>query len=125
MITKIINPKWVAFNENDPGIRARRIRARAIPIIGPAVNTKVFLGKTRTTSFMNSLTASAIGCKTPIKLTLLGPFRSCEYLRIFRSNSVIKATLMRRGRMKETCVLNFHIALGDTSPLLLQNSAAT
>ena len=66
----------MALNENDPGIKASRIKARVIPIIGPMVNTSVFLGKIRTVSFKNSLTASAIGCRIPIKLTLFGPFRS-------------------------------------------------
>jgi hypothetical protein len=44
---------------------------------------------------MNSLTASAIGCNKPIKDGLLGPIRLWEYPRIFRSNKVINATLIK------------------------------
>ena len=47
--------------------------------------------------FKKSLTASAIGCKNPITLTLLGPSRYWEYPKIFRSNKVIKATLTKIG----------------------------
>lgn len=35
-----------------------------------------------------SFTASAIGCKTPANLTLLGPNRNWIYPKIFRSNKV-------------------------------------
>ena len=44
-----------------------------------------------------SLIASAIGCKNPIILTLFGPKRYWEYLKIFRSNKVIKATFNKIG----------------------------
>lgn len=44
---------------------------------------------------MNSFTASAIGCGRPISLTLFGPFRSCAYPKIFRSNKVKNAMAAR------------------------------
>lgn len=46
-------------------------------------------------SFVINLIASEIGCNNPIIPVLLGPFRDCKYLRIFRSNKVRKATLTR------------------------------
>lgn len=50
-------------------------------------------------SFVKSLIASEIGCKIPINAVLLGPFRFCEYLRIFRSMRVKKAILMKINKM--------------------------
>lgn len=46
------------------------------------------------TCLVKSLTASLIGCKSPIRETLLGPTRFCLNLKILRSSRVIKATLM-------------------------------
>lgn len=40
---------------------------------------------------VNSFSASAIGCGSPIILTLFGPLRNCAYPRIFRSSKVKKA----------------------------------
>jgi len=46
---------------------------------------------------VKSLIASLKGCGIPAIPTLLGPFRNCLYLRIFRSRRVIKATFTRTG----------------------------
>ena len=44
-------------------------------------------------SFVNSLTPSPAGCKSPYSLILFGPFRSWLYPRIFRSSRVKNAIL--------------------------------
>lgn len=46
-------------------------------------------------SFEYNLTASAMGCKSPRIPTLFGPIRICMYPKIFRSKSVINATLTK------------------------------
>lgn len=51
-------------------------------------------------SLVNSLIASAIGCNSPYGPTILGPFRSCIYPRVLRSNSVRKATARSTGTIR-------------------------
>ena len=45
--------------------------------------------------FFNSFVASVIGCVIPLILILLGPIRFPDNLKIFRSNKVIKATIIK------------------------------
>lgn len=47
----------------------------------------------------NSLRASEMGWGRPWILTLLGPFRVCEYPKIFRSSSVKKAIAAKARRI--------------------------
>lgn len=46
-------------------------------------------------SFVNNFTASAKGWNNPINPTLFGPLRIWTKPKIFRSNKVIKATLIK------------------------------
>jgi len=68
------------------------IRAAA----GEKINTKLE-ARGKAPSLIKSLTASAIGCKSPNKETLLGPLRLWAKPRIFRSSKVKKATLIKIG----------------------------
>ena len=52
------------------------------------MNRILFIIVGRDCSFTNSLMASANGCGSPIKDTLLGPFRNWKYPMNFRSISV-------------------------------------
>lgn len=72
-------------------------RENKIANAGPKLKALVFLMAGASGSFENNLIASLNGCSSPPNLTLLGPLRSCEYPKIFRSIRVIKATLISTG----------------------------
>lgn len=55
-----------------------------------------------TTCLFLSFTASVTGWSRPPKETLLGPTRVPIYLKIFRSNRVIKATAIKTGSTNMT-----------------------
>ena len=79
------------------GIRAHNNKIKNTLIIGDKKKIKRFLLNGESNWFLKSLTASAIGCKIPITLTLLGPNRYWLYPKIFRSNKVINATFNKIG----------------------------
>ena len=79
------------------GVSAHNNKIKNTLIIGDKKKINWFLLKGDSNWFLKSLTASAIGCKTPIILTLLGPSRYWLYPKIFRSNKVIKATFNKIG----------------------------
>lgn len=56
---------------------AHRVRARVRASIGVKRNSTGEEVDGRTGSLMNSLTPSAIGCRSPYGPTMFGPFRSC------------------------------------------------
>lgn len=62
---------------------------------GPEINinvlTKFILGD----SFLKSLTASEMGCDTPLRIILLGPLRKCINPITLRSINVKNATLSK------------------------------
>jgi hypothetical protein len=53
------------------------------------------------TSFLNNLIASLNGWGSPATPILFGPLRNWDKPKIFRSNSVIKATLIKIGIMEK------------------------
>lgn len=59
------------------GINIQRDRAKVSAIIGAVINRAGEAAIGHTGSFRNSFTPSAIGCKSPINPTTLGPLRSC------------------------------------------------
>jgi hypothetical protein len=69
---------------------------------GPSKKKLLLPTKGVTISLENNLMASLNGCTNPTNPTLLGPLRSCEYPRIFRSKRVIKATLTKTGINNKT-----------------------
>lgn len=67
-----------------------------------------------TISFKKSLIASLKGWNTPIKNTLLGPFRACLNLKTFRSKRVTKATLISTGiKRKKFCQIKLKITFNN------------
>lgn len=89
----------------DPmGKRDHRAKARKIPATGEAKKTSLLLLVGVVNSFTKSLAASAIGCKIPKIETLFGPFRYCMSPRTFRSNKVIKATLINIKTITIKCI---------------------
>lgn len=70
-------------------------RIRIKDIIGLIINTIIFAAERVSGSLMISFSASANGWGIPIKLTLLGPFRSCKKPRTFRSKRVKNAIVIR------------------------------
>lgn len=73
------------------------VRARVRARMGAMINMEIEDVCGRNGSFVNSLTASAIGCSRPYGPTILGPLRSCMYPSTLRSTSVRKATASRMG----------------------------
>lgn len=65
--------------------------------MGAIINIEIEDVRGRNGSFVNSFTASAIGCNRPYGPTMLGPLRNCIYPKTFRSTRVRKATARRIG----------------------------
>lgn len=65
--------------------------------IGAIINIEIDDVRGRSGSFVNSFTASAIGCNNPYGPTMFGPLRNCIYPKTFRSTRVRKATARRIG----------------------------
>jgi hypothetical protein len=84
---------------------------RVIATTGLIKKSALFLNAGTKSSLENSLIASLNGWGTPPQPTLLGPFRNCEYPKIFRSIKVIKATFTRTGIKRSTSDKNFKISL--------------
>jgi hypothetical protein len=65
-------------------------------------------------SLVNSFTASAMGWGIPLRLTLLGPFRSWMYPKIFRSSRVKNAIASKiQTKIINTVKIDFiYIILG-------------
>ena len=80
---------------DDEGENIHSINANVNIIIGVNTNAIMFAMLGTFGIFVKSFTASAIGCGIPANLTLLGPFRSCAYPKIFRSNKVKNAMAAR------------------------------
>lgn len=118
IITKIIIPKNIKFIWSPEGVDLRRINVIVILREGLIKNIILLLFFTSTISFINSLTASAMGCKIPIILTLFGPLRNCAYLRIFRSNKVINATLINNGIIIINCEIVPHIIFRNNTSFI-------
>lgn len=75
-------------------IRGARVHINIIivrEIDGPAINTIILPFINLEGSLRINLIASEKGCGIPIKLTLLGPLRSCKRPNNFRSNKVKNA----------------------------------
>lgn len=90
-------PRFRSVMECGSGIGIHNISAKVRARIGVARNKKGDDVEGRTGSLMNSLTPSAIGCRSPYGPTTLGPFRSCIYPNTLRSISVRKATASNTG----------------------------
>jgi len=71
----------------------QNIKDNENPKTGVIVKIILFECRGLIVSFKKSFSASAKGCNNPKYPTLLGPFRTCMYLNIFRSKRVVKATL--------------------------------
>jgi hypothetical protein len=71
---------------------ANAISAGTIETMGASVKTPLSARLGVMSSLSSSLTASAIGWRTPCGPTRMGPSRTCTQAMIFRSSSVMKVT---------------------------------
>ena len=92
-----ITPRFISDKEMGMGIGVQIIIARDRAIIGANRNNVWDEVDGRIGSLVKSLTPSAIGWRSPIGPTILGPFRCCMYPSTFRSIRVRKATARRIG----------------------------
>lgn len=74
-----------------------RLNASISDSVGAIINRDVEVAKGRKGSLINSFIASANGWRMPYGPTMLGPFRSCIYPKIFRSTRVRKAIAIKMG----------------------------
>lgn len=81
-------PNWIQNAVFWCGKILHIINDRNSPIIGAIINEVLLALVGVSCSFKNNLIASANGCGSPMKITLLGPFRSWKYPSNFRSSSV-------------------------------------
>lgn len=93
------SPRFILVSCDGMGRGAHVINASVSAIIGEMVNRIGDDMVGLVGSFMISLIPSAIGCRSPMGPTMLGPFRSCMYPRILRSSRVKNATAIRIGIM--------------------------
>lgn len=99
MINKIILKSELKINLSI-GINAHKVKEIIIAIAGEAPYKKLFPLESFSVCFRNSFTASLNGCKIPDNPALLGPRRSWDNPKIFRSIRVTKATFTSTGITK-------------------------
>ncbi len=76
------------------------VRASVRARIGAIMNMEIEEVRGRSGSLVNSLTASAMGWRSPYGPTMFGPFRSCIYPNTLRSTRVRKATASKIGTIR-------------------------